>query len=86
MIILINTKFFTRMYEVLLVDETKQETIKKYSLKVEEIPIRIPEICNNDKVTKIIFTGNKKYSQKIGDMIKQNGISKYNLNIEIDYM
>ena len=86
MIILINAKYFTRMYETLIIDETKQETIKKYSLKVEEIPIRIPEICNIEKVTKVIFTGNKKYSQKIGDMIKENGIGKYNLNIEVDYM
>ena len=82
MIILINAKYFTRMYETLIIDETKQETIKKYSLKVEEIPIRIPEICNIEKVTKV----NKKYSQKIGDMIKENGIGKYNLNIEVDYM
>ena len=84
--LLIQISLFTRNANVLLLDEENQEIANKYSIKMDELPVLIPDLCTANNIKNVAIKGSKKYAAKIGDMIKQNGISKYNLNIEVDYI
>lgn len=85
MLIIVKPNLFTKKTNVLLLNEEEQTVQKTYVFSVNELSVQIPKLCQEIQVNKILFIGNKNFNMKIGENIKINSISQYNLNINVEY-
>ena len=85
MIIVVQPTLFTRDTKIVLLDDEMQTIKSVFKSPVSELSIKIPELCKDSSVKKVLLIGNKNFTSKIGEAVKSNAISKYSLDIEIEY-
>lgn len=84
MIILLQPAMFLKMSKLSILDD-ENKIISTFEYNLKELAIKVPALCKEYPINKVIIAGNKKFNQKIGQQIKSNSISQYNLDIEIEY-
>lgn len=83
--IVLKPALFTRLTSVYVINNEDNSIAKNFAIAMEELPVRIPELCREYQVDKITIAGSKMFNKKIGQMIQSNAISQYDLKIEIEY-
>ena len=82
MTIIVNLKNFTLAHDIILLDGNNNvmESRKSSMKNIEE---NIVEMCHKHECKDVRILGNKKYANKTVYNLKNLGLSKYNLNLDV---
>jgi len=81
--VVVNLKNFTLAHDILVLGEDNELLCKSPS-SMKNISENIVEKCHFYNSTKVKILGNAKYTTKISQDIKQLGLAKYSLTLDIE--
>ena len=82
MIIIANLKNFTLAHDIYVLDGNNNVVTSRKS-SIKNIEENIVELCKEHECNQVNLLGNKKYTNKIAENLKNLSLSKYNINLTI---
>lgn len=82
MIIIANLKNFTLSHDIYVLDGNNNIVVSRKST-MKNLEENIVELCREHECYKVNLLGNKKFAIKIVDNLKNIGLSKYNMTLDI---